>query len=88
VSQHLNALIPIGFVIFCLGGLARTYMNISLDGWKSFVRSKELTEQRYRRLMKEQGAPAWPLIATVTFMPLGVVLVFGAIVWSNYLRAR
>jgi hypothetical protein len=86
--KNLDFYVAIGFITFCIGGLARTYMNITLDGWSSFVRSKGNTEKRYKQLMKEKGAPAWPLIVTVILMPLGIVIAFAAIGWSNHLRAR
>ncbi len=88
MSRNLDFILDLGFLIFCVGGLARTYMNYSLDGWSLRGQFTGITEKRYKRLMKEKGAPAWPLIVTVTLMPLGVVIGFGAILWSNLMRAR
>lgn len=36
---------------------------------------------RYRRLIKEEGAPQWPLIISVVCLPLSVIIVFSAILW-------
>jgi hypothetical protein len=37
--------------------------------------------QRYRKLIKEEGAPRWPLVISILCLPLSVVIVFSAILW-------
>lgn len=74
----------IGMALFVIGGLARTYMNILIS--RSPLSSESpfsSTELRYKRLRREHGAPAWPLVVTIILMPLGIILVFGAILWSK-----
>ena len=88
MSRNLELLNDLGLLIFCVGGLARTYMNHSLDGLSLRGQLSGNTEQRYIRLVKEKGAPKWPLIVTVTLIPLGIIVMFGSIVWNNITRGR
>ena len=77
-------LLAAGFVLFGIGVLSRTYMNMLIgqsplsDG--SNTRSTEL---RYKRLIREKGARVWPLVVTIICVPLGILLAFAAIVGSN-----
>jgi hypothetical protein len=89
MSRSLPFIVVLGFVVFCIGGLARTYMNISLSKRSlSGGQKRRSTELRYKSLMREHNAPAWPLFVAITCMPLGIVIIFFAIAWSNHLRLR
>lgn len=85
MSYRFGFMLACGMVVFTVGGLARTYMNIvisrsSVSGnWRS-----RSTELRYRQLIREQGVPSWPLIVTVVLVPLGIITAFAAIVLSNH----
>ncbi len=68
---------------FLAGGVARTYMNIIISR-SSLSGGSRSTERRYSHLIREQGVPRWPLLAAVTLIPLGILLAFASIVWSNY----
>jgi hypothetical protein len=69
-----------GVVIFGCGIVTRTYMNLVLDGWRFFIRFRlASTEKRYMQQMREEGAPAWPFIATVILLPLGAIVGFGGV---------
>jgi hypothetical protein len=89
MSNRFVLMLPSGFIVFVIGGLSRTYMNVLIgqsplsDG--SNARS---TEIRYKCLIREKGARAWPLVVTVICVPLGILLAFAAIVGSNYLGAK
>jgi hypothetical protein len=89
MSNRFVLMLASGFIVFGIGGLSRTYMNIlisqSLLSDGSNARSTEL---RYKRLIREKGARVWPLIVTVICVPLGILLVFTAIVGSNYLASK
>ena len=89
MSNRFALMLASGFVIFGIGALSRAYMNILISqsplSGGSNTRSTEL---RYKRLIKEKGARSWPLVVTVTCMPLGILLVFAAIVGSNYLGTK
>jgi hypothetical protein len=89
MSRSLLFIVALGFIVFCIGGLARTYMNLSLNK-RSLPgeQKRRSTELRYKRLMKEHDAPAWPLFVAITCMPLGIVIIFFAIAWSNHIRLR
>ena len=88
MSYRFVLMLIFGIVLFAVGGLARTYMNVVIgrsplsdgSGWRS-------TERRYRRLIREQGAPVWPLVVTVACMLLGIVVAFAAIISSNQVIA-
>ena len=74
----------LGFVIFGIGAMTRAYMTILLrqaSGWSGF--RPWSTEMAYRRLMKEENAPAWPLILTVICLPVGVLIAFAAVLLSH-----
>jgi hypothetical protein len=81
--------VAIGFATFCVGGLARTYMNVRLNKhlWRG-QRGNRSTERRYLNLVREKAAPIWPLIMGPTLMLLGIAIVFGAIIHHNRLQLR
>lgn len=84
MSQRLRILVAVGLSVFFVGGIARTYMNIQLRGWRSFiVPARGLTERQYGQLIRERGAPMWLLILSVSCIPLGIAIVFGAILWAK-----
>jgi len=87
--RNLPLMIVIGFALFCIGGLARTYMNIALNNhfWRGQWR-KGSTEGRYLHHIRNSGAPVWPLIIGPICMVLGVIVVFSAIVYHNRLQLR
>jgi hypothetical protein len=78
------AMLVVGVVLFCVGGLARVYMNALIA--RSALASSRLywTEARYTRLIRERGAKVWPLVVVVTCIPLGMLLGFAAIICANY----
>jgi hypothetical protein len=87
MSRNLLWIVGLGFIVFCIGALARTYMNLSLNKQsRQGERGRGSTELRYKSLMKDHGAPVWPFVVTMTCMPLGIVIIFFAIAWSNHMR--
>lgn len=80
---RFELMLIVGFVLVLTGTATRTYMNIVIDrsplAGNTFTRSTEL---RYRRLVREQGAPLWPLAVTVACVPLGIVIAFAAVILS------
>jgi hypothetical protein len=73
-----------GLVLVGVGALARMNMNIVIK--RSPLPDSlgtDSTELRYRRLIKEQGVPVWPLVVTAVCIPLGIIISFAAIIWSN-----
>jgi hypothetical protein len=87
MSKSMLFAVAFGFIIFCIGALARTYMNLSLSKQSSLGDQKRRsTELRYRSMMKERSAPAWPLLVTITCIPLGILTIFFAIAWNNHSR--
>jgi hypothetical protein len=79
--------IATGFIIFCIGGAARAYMDFSVNGWQAAYNFKRgNTESTYRQLVKKRRARAWPFFVSVTCIPLGFLIVFGSIIWVNLHR--
>jgi hypothetical protein len=83
MSRQFALMISLGFLFFVAGGLARTYMNLRLNGHLWRGQGGQSTERRYSRLIKEGKAPVLPLVLAVTLMPLGIAVVFGTIIWHN-----
>jgi type III secretory pathway component EscT len=73
-----------GGLLFIVGVLARSYMNIKIAQAQSNDSTTHSTQIRYMRLVRNNGASRWPLIIAVVLMPLGIILTFGAIIWSNH----
>jgi hypothetical protein len=77
-----------GIVLFAIGVLTRTYMNVVIGRSPLSGSDARSTELRYKRLIKEKGAPVWPLAVTVVLLPLGILIAFAAIIWNNQATAR
>jgi len=69
-------LLVLGFALFGAGALARWHMNNLLEREEIGHRPLRWTEPAYRRLMRERGAPRWPLVMTVICLPVGVISAF------------
>jgi hypothetical protein len=77
----------IGFAVFCVGGVPRAYMDFAASGMKMFSDFRGgNTEVNYGRLVKQRRVRAWPFYVCVVCVPLGIVIVFGSILWSNHLK--
>jgi len=74
--------------MFCVGILARTYMNLTINKGQLWGGRRGVTELAYARLIKERHAPTWPLIVTVVCVPIGIAVMFAAIAWNNHLKVR
>ena len=84
LSGKLPFSIAIEFIVFCIGGAARVYMDFSVNGWRAAYDFKRgNTGSTYWQLVKQQSVPAWPLLLSVTCIPLGVLIMFEAIIRVN-----
>ena len=54
-------MLAIGFVLFGVGALARTFMNIRIGQMPSDGTPTRSTEVKYLRLVRNNRAPIWPL---------------------------
>ena len=88
MSDRFVLMLAFGVVLFGVGALARTYMNIRIGQAPSDGSTTRSTEIKYMRLVRNKGAPIWPLIIAVVFIPLGIVATFTAIIWNNHLGAK
>ena len=70
-------ILVIGFVICGIGMYCMTYVNHALNRGQMNERSKN-----------GSGAPAWPLYVAFACIPLGIVIMFGAIVWKSHLPKK
>ena len=87
--KSLPFILALGLIVSCIGVFARIYMDISLShAHLSDSQKRRNTELRYFHLIKQRGVPAWPLVVAISCIPLGIVIIFGAIVWNNHLRLR
>jgi hypothetical protein len=82
MSFRFVLMLAFGVAVFIVGGLSRTYENIkisqsSVHNWGTWS-----TELRYMRLVRELGAPLWPLIVASVCIPLGILIGFAAILLS------
>jgi hypothetical protein len=68
----------LGAGIFLIGVYGHTTMNIRVQGRINMLRPLPNLTQRYRLLVKEEGAPLWPLILGTLCMPVGAIVAFGA----------
>jgi len=84
----LHQAVFIGLGIACVGLGCRGYMDLCLRRHGRYRGWKHNTEREYFRLMKELKVPRWPLFAAIIFVPLGMILMFGAIIYSNHMRLR
>ena len=72
-----------GFAVFVLGGLARMYMVVRLNGWSGWFSSQRNLRQNYRTAVASRHAPAWPLGLSLICPYLGIAIIFGAILSSK-----
>jgi hypothetical protein len=88
LPQRFVFMLDTGVVLFGIGGLERTYMNVRIGQMPSDGTRTRSTEVKYLRLVRNSKAPIWPLAIAVTFIPLGIVTTFTAIIWSNRLGVK
>jgi hypothetical protein len=88
LPERFVFMLATGFVLFGVGALARTYMNIKIGQVPSDGTPTRSTEVTYLRLVRNNRAPIWPLAIAVTFIPLGIVTSVAAIIWSNRLSVK
>jgi hypothetical protein len=69
----------LGAVIFGVGLSGINSMNIRIQGRMNMFKLLPDLKSKYRRLIREEGAPMWPLIVGIWCMPLGAMISFAAI---------
>lgn|GEM_PF-5363620 len=62
-----------GFVVCGIGMYFMTYVE------------HRLNRSRFPGSTNRASSPVWPLYVAFTCIPLGIVIMFGAIVWRNHL---
>jgi hypothetical protein len=72
-----------GFTVFALGGFARQYMVVRLYGWGGYLSSQRDLIKKYRDLIRSHRAPSWPIGLSFVCIPLGFVIIFGAILLAK-----
>jgi len=88
VAGRFVLMLTSGILLFGIGGLARTYMNVRIAQALSDGSTTRSTELKYLSLVRKNDAPMWQLVITVIFIPLGILTSFAAIIWSNHLGAQ
>lgn len=85
----LPLILALGFIVSCVGIFARIYMDRSVNRARPLGAHRgSNTELTYLHLVKQHRAPSWPLFLAASCIPLGFVIIFGAILWNNHLRLR
>jgi hypothetical protein len=89
MQRDLPFILAVGFIVFCIGGFARVYMDSSWKNGRFWGgHSTRNTELNYIRMEKETGKSRWPVYLAAICIPLGIAIVFGAILYYNHLRLR
>lgn len=84
MDKHLGLMLTVGFIIFCIGIIARSYMTIRANGGVLFrVTPSGSTEVDYMKLVREGRAPLWPLIVSTVCIIAGIVIIFGSLFWTG-----
>ncbi len=87
MQRNLFFILALGFLVCCVGGFARIYMdNVFYRSHLPGTKWGRTTELRYMRMIKEKGVPKWPLYVAVICIPLGIATCVGAILYNNHLR--
>jgi hypothetical protein len=72
-----------GLVCIGIGGALRMYMNIRVRGWAGYFARQTGLMESYKRLVADCQAPRWPLATSYLRIAIGIVVMFGAILWSK-----
>ena len=83
MRDHTWLLCVVGMMVFGVGGFARQYMVVRLYGWKGYLSSQRELTDKYRALVRGEGAPSWPLVMSPLCIALGIIIIFGAILWPR-----
>jgi hypothetical protein len=71
----------LGLFVGWIGMFGYMSMKFRVLRRRDFLRIVPDVMPRYRRLIKEQGAPLWPLVVSIVCIPLCPAIMFSAIMW-------
>ena len=80
LDARSTLLLVLGFLVFGIGALARTYMNFKI---RKFMPTRSIwasTEKGYWQLARLKGLPKWPLVVTIVCLPVGVIAGFTGVI--------
>ncbi len=83
MSNHTDLIVLLGFVLVCVDGWARIYMDVLIHQSPISDAGYSSTERTYMQLVRKREAPLWPFVVTVIFIPLGILTVFAGIFSSK-----
>ena len=69
----------LGMAVFLVEVCARQYMVVRLHGRSGYLSSQRGLITWYRELVDRKEAPRWPVLVSVFCMPLGIAIIFAAI---------
>jgi hypothetical protein len=78
----------IGLLLAFTGLASRGYMDFCLRRHNRHRGWRYNTEAEYMRLIKDRQARRWPLYTSIVLTPIGIIMVFGAIVYNNHMRLK
>lgn len=71
----------VGIIIAWVGLYGRMYMKVRVLRTRDLLRRVPKLISKYRQLIREEGAPAWPLIVCIWCLPGGAMIALGAVLW-------
>ncbi len=90
MQNIVSSLISVGFLLFIVGVLSRTYMIFAVNGAQALYtfQSGRTPRREYELLVAEHRAPAWPLFMSRKGLLLGGGICAGAILLSYLFPTR
>ena len=68
--QFVGPLCLLGFCVFAVGAAAGSYMMVKTKTW---------TMAAIDKYQREKGRPRWPVTCVYLCLPLGIIIILGAI---------
>ncbi len=85
MARNFLFIVAPGFIVSFAGVLARAYMNLYPDGRPQWSGQSGRKAKRWHVwLMKEYGAPPWPVAVAVTCIPVESTIMAGAILSNRH----
>jgi len=90
MQNIFSLLISVGFLLFAVGAVARSYMIFRVQGFRALYtfQSGRTPRREYDLLVNERLAPAWPLLMSKTGLLLGIGICVLAVLLANLFPGR
>jgi hypothetical protein len=71
----------VGITLFFAGAILRMYLVVRVKGWGGYLTRQTGVTLAYRSLVAEKKAVSWPLPMSYILIGLGLLLIFGSIIF-------